>query len=323
MTSAEAPTPSVTGPAFVPRADGDPPNDYANDQPRRGAGGDSFPGGVLEQAHRPASNFPAPRPWRPWHGPIALVAAVFTAGISAALAVALAEVVDADLDATSPGLTLATTLVQDAALIGFALLFAATVARPTLAQFGIRPGPVGRGVLTAIGGFLLYVAFQATYISLFGAPEEQTTLRDLGADAGGAATIVVGVAVVGIAPVAEEVFFRGFVFGALRSRYAVLPAALLAGGLFGVIHAPSGIEAVPPLIVLGIVFCLVYEVSGSLFPAIALHAFNNMLAFGSSDAGDWGVAAAVAAVVLVLCFAVPRVLSSRAASGGYALSPRP
>lgn len=279
---------------------------------------------MLNGATRQPSRAELRPPWQPWHGPLALVAAVFAAAVSAALALAFAQVVGADLDPESPGLTLATTLVQDAALIGFALLLAATVARPTAAQFGLRPGPVGRCILVAAAGFVAYLAFQAAYVSIFGAPEEQTTLRDLGADAGGGAKIAVGIAVIGIAPVAEEFFFRGFVFGALRSRYAIVPAALLAGGLFGIIHAPTGIEAVPPLIVLGVVFCLVYELSGSLFPAIALHGVNNMLAFGSSDAGDWRVAVGVAAVLVALCFVVPATLSARPApTRGDASSPTP
>ena len=53
----------------------------------------------------------------------------------------------------------------------------------------------------------------------------------------------------------------------------------------------------PPLAVLGMVFCLVYERTGSLFPVIALHALNNALAFGV-QADGWAVSAVMGPLML-------------------------
>ena len=64
--------------------------------------------------------------------------------------------------------------------------------------------------------------------------------------------------------------------------------------LFGVIHYDfSGADALlilPPLGVLGFIFCLVYERTGSIYPMIALHAFNNAIAFGVDRRGRLRVA---------------------------------
>jgi membrane protease YdiL (CAAX protease family) len=105
--------------------------------------------------------------------------------------------------------------------------------------------------------------------------------------------------------VAEEFFFRGFFYGALRTRFTFLAAALIDGVVFGAVHAPTGIEAVPPLIALGFAFCLAYEATGSILPGIALHALNNMIAFGADKDGSWPVAGAVAGLVLASCVVAP------------------
>ena len=81
--------------------------------------------------------------------------------------------------------------------------------------------------------------------------------------------------IVVIAPIAEEVFFRGVVFNALRReatrRWAYLGSALL----FSVIHL-SPVTLVP-IFLLGLVLARVYERTGSLLAPIVLHATFNGL----------------------------------------------
>jgi membrane protease YdiL (CAAX protease family) len=61
--------------------------------------------------------------------------------------------------------------------------------------------------------------------------------------------------------------------------------------------------------VLGLIFCLVYERTGSLFPVIGLHAFNNALAFGVQAEG-WEVSAVLLPVMLAACALVPRLVGT-------------
>ena len=56
---------------------------------------------------------------------------------------------------------------------------------------------------------------------------------------------------------------------------------------------------VPILAALGVMFCYVYERTGSIFPTIALHALNNTIAYG--DQTDWGVALTVGGLVIAAC----------------------
>ena len=88
-----------------------------------------------------------------------------------------------------------------------------------------------------------------------------------------------------VAPFAEEIFFRGFVFAGLRTRLSLWPAALISGGLFGLVHAPSGITTVVPLAIIGVVFAWLYERTGSLWLAIIAHAINNALALSAERPG--------------------------------------
>ena len=92
-----------------------------------------------------------------------------------------------------------------------------------------------------------------------------------------------------LAPIAEELFFRGFCFTALRRTLGMLPAAVLTGIIFGAIHlGGTDIEFIVPLMVFGFFLCLLYVWTDSLLPCIVLHALNNALALGVSQ--DWGAA---------------------------------
>ena len=92
-----------------------------------------------------------------------------------------------------------------------------------------------------------------------------------------------------LAPIAEELFFRGFCFTALRRALGMLPAAVLTGIIFGAIHlGGTDIEFIVPLMVFGFFLCLLYVWTDSLLPCIVLHALNNSLALGVSQ--DWGAA---------------------------------
>jgi membrane protease YdiL (CAAX protease family) len=118
--------------------------------------------------------------------------------------------------------------------------------------------------------------------------------------------------VIVIAPVAEEIFFRGFFYRALRSRFTIAGAATIDGLLFGVIHYDfSGAEALlilPPLAALGIVFCLVYERTGSLFAVIALHALVNTFGYLAVAKNSVYVALGFGLAMLAACIVVPRVI---------------
>jgi len=92
------------------------------------------------------------------------------------------------------------------------------------------------------------------------------------AEPGLLAVLLFAVAVV--APVAEEVFFRGLLYGWLRGRLPVVPATLVAAVLFGAAHQQIGL--VLPLAVVGAGLCLLYERWRTLWVPAAAHAVVNI-----------------------------------------------
>lgn len=117
-----------------------------------------------------------------------------------------------------------------------------------------------------------YLAFAIAYSALIVEPEQEDI-----ADGFGPIPVQVLLIVIA-APIVEELCFRGLLFGGLRERLPKLAAALAAGVVFGLLHAFTGISAVPPLIALGFIFCLLYEKTGSIVPGILLHLLNNSVA---------------------------------------------
>lgn len=94
-------------------------------------------------------------------------------------------------------------------------------------------------------------------------------------EAGG--SIVITILLVGIAgPVAEEVFFRGFVLTGLLKRFGVRRALLFSSLLFGLFHIDPG--AIVPTFALGLILGWVYLKTGSVWPAMFAHGLHNTVA---------------------------------------------
>jgi membrane protease YdiL (CAAX protease family) len=247
--------------------------------------------------------------WPPWASVAAFVAGAAATLVGASIIGAIA-VLAFDAKATSPGVTIVGSVVQDMCLIAAALIFARMADRPVPAQFGLRPTGVRRALGWMLATWVAFFVFTGAGVALWGAltgdqPQNDEALEGLGVDRSTAAMLGAAFLVSVVAPIGEEFFFRGFFYGALRTRFPFLAAALLDGIVFGAVHAPTGIEAVPPLIVLGFAFCVAYEATGSILPGIVLHALNNMVAFGADKDGSWAVAGATAGVVLVAAITLP------------------
>jgi membrane protease YdiL (CAAX protease family) len=190
------------------------------------------------------------------------------------------------VSAFDPGpLSLAGRLVAQAllavTLVGIAFIVAAGagggMASPN--ALGLRR-PLRSPLGLAAAAYLGYVAIALVYSALV-RPEQEDVTRDLGLGSGAFGTIAAGLLIVVAAPISEEIFFRGFIFGGLRRRLSFPAAAVLSGVIFGLFHftGPDSIGVVPQLAFLGFALAWLYEETGSIYPAIAVHAVNNALAF--------------------------------------------
>jgi membrane protease YdiL (CAAX protease family) len=88
-----------------------------------------------------------------------------------------------------------------------------------------------------------------------------------------------GVGAVILTPVAEETFFRGFLYRGLRRGLAVRPAAVVSGTLFGLVHF-AGVEyllIIPSLVIVGVGLASLFERRQSVLASIAAHATFNLV----------------------------------------------
>lgn len=89
--------------------------------------------------------------------------------------------------------------------------------------------------------------------------------------------LALGALAVGLAPISEELFFRGMVYNKFRSVMPLWLAIILQGFLFGFVHTFGFTHAVLASI-LGMGLALVYELRGKLVASMLVHALQNFTA---------------------------------------------
>ncbi|MGI8595289.1 MAG: CPBP family intramembrane glutamic endopeptidase, partial [Solirubrobacteraceae bacterium] len=195
---------------------------------------------------------------------------------------------------------------QDVCRIGSAPLLAPPTGAGSPWHFGLLPTRFGVAIGWLVAAYVSFLALTAAYLAFMQAlgvkVDSQDELpKELGADESTVALVLVGVLVTVAAPIAEELFFRGFFFTALRRWKGVGVAAAITGAVFGLIHVGSSPpEFLAPLALFGVLLCLLYWRTGSLFPCIVLHAVNNSVAFGASRDWTWQIPLVVLGSLTIL-----------------------
>jgi membrane protease YdiL (CAAX protease family) len=250
--------------------------------------------------------------WPAWTAPLALFGGLLLALLGGLLVDIPALVLGVKITSshTPPGLTIADTFVQDVAFVAAAVYCAHIGGRAVRGwQFGLRRPGVGWG-WAALMIFALLVTFVVLSVVWSEAvnPSKEKILEQLGTNEGATLLILSATLTCVMAPIAEELLFRGYMFTALRNWCGTLPAAVITGLVFGGVHAGSapGLD-LAPLAALGFGLCLLYRYTGSLYPSIIAHALNNSIAFASLeswDVGQWlllvvGAFLAIGALVLL------------------------
>ncbi|MGE5617605.1 MAG: lysostaphin resistance A-like protein [Candidatus Woesearchaeota archaeon] len=231
-------------------------------------------------------------PWQPWTAPAA-IGVGFGLGIVVSVIIGIvAQVGGSSLSNPSPALSLIGDLLFDAAFVAAAIYFASRRTRVRPADFGFRSVAWRLAVGGVLAAGISYYVLTALYASALHLHGNEKLPKELGVGKSTAALVGASIFVCVIAPMAEEFFFRGFVFGALRRmRIAVAGrelgtwvAALITAILFGLAHTGSASpKYLIPLGFLGFVLCLLRWRTRSLYPCMALHSINNSLALGISQ----------------------------------------
>lgn len=194
--------------------------------------------------------------------------------------------VTGDEDGDAPGIV--STLFFEL-LIGASVLFLATRRRLSFRDLGfVRPrhwGPLG---IVWAGSYGVLVVYQLALalleqIGLDASRFTEGNPLPVDSDGSPALLIILGLAVVAIAPLSEELFFRGLIFRGLRGYWRLLPSLAVSGLLFGVFH--GNVSVIVPFTFIGALFAWSYEESDSLWTPIIAHALVNGVSFALSVAG--------------------------------------
>ena len=142
-------------------------------------------------------------------------------------------------------------------------------------DFGFRF--VRRDGWGAIAGAVCQLAvFPVLYLvleSIIGELDAGRPARELAARASGWSFVVLAVLVTFLAPVIEELFYRGLVLRSLERRYGSTAAVVLSSVWFGASHFQ--VVQFPALFLLGVVLAILTVRSGRLGAAIAAHVVFN------------------------------------------------
>jgi membrane protease YdiL (CAAX protease family) len=231
--------------------------------------------------------------WPPlWIAPAALLAGLFGSLFVTLIVQIVGSAFGSPTSKPTPAVNLVADYLFDFVFVAAALYFGVLIGRMSRADFGYRriPWRTGAGAvaLAAIG----YYAVTYGYSAVFTLKGSDKLPAELGVTHSTAAAIAAAVFVCVVAPICEEFFFRGFLFGVLRHMPVTVAgrelgpwlAALIVAVLFGLAHTGSANpQYLIPLGFLGFVLCMIRWRTGSLYPCMALHSLNNVAAFGIQE----------------------------------------
>lgn len=134
----------------------------------------------------------------------------------------------------------------------------------------LLPGLV---LMTGLGASVIYgILASWTKIELL-QPTTQLSLNDLEWPV----RLATAVIIVGIGPLVEEIFFRGFVLTGLVSRLGIARGMVISCLLFAVAHLSLGL--IIPIFIFGILLSWIYLKTRSIIPGLMAHSAQNALAF--------------------------------------------
>jgi membrane protease YdiL (CAAX protease family) len=228
---------------------------------------------------------PAPEGRAPWgYGDILKAIGVMIGGILLTgipiyiLAEAMAGDSAIEDDPNAWTLVLVSNFAVQFLMIGSAYWFGVRKYGLGLSALGLRPPERGRVLLTIglLGGAYAILITWGILLQALGIEPDtdlpEQTYEDI------RPIIALVILSVILAPISEETFFRGFVFGSLRWRWGFLLAALASGALFSLAHIgnPGYIVVLPSIVGIGALFAWGYYFSGSLYPPIIAHLLFNL-----------------------------------------------
>lgn len=184
------------------------------------------------------------------------------------------------------------TTVVNALIYGLALLLIIWVPikvfkrLPTSREeLGLSHLPTWTDLGLAVVGFIVYFILAillATLFSLFPF-YDASEAQDVGYNflGSGLDRVVAFLALVIIAPIVEEIIFRGWLYGKLRAKIpgklSLVLSALLVSVVFGILHGQWNVGV--NVFAMSLALCALREITGTIYSGIILHVIKNAVAF--------------------------------------------
>ncbi len=141
---------------------------------------------------------------------------------------------------------------------------------PTWTDIGLSPIAFIMSMILAAGLVALFSVFP-----WFDASEVQNTGFSIYMSGGD--RVIAFLTLVVIAPIAEEIIFRGWLYGKIREKWGVLVSILIVSILFGVVHLQWNVGI--NVFCLSVVLCGLREITGTIYAGILTHMIKNGVAF--------------------------------------------
>jgi membrane protease YdiL (CAAX protease family) len=180
----------------------------------------------------------------------------------------------------NPGVLIASSVLTSGLLLGPVYIIAIRKRGARLADLGFVRAPAWDSTRLIAAAFLMDTGVSTWWARIarhFGIALQPDGLDQFGTGMKGFVLAMVLGAIV--APVVEEMFFRGFLFGAIRKNHSFWIAAASSGLIFGAAHLVPG--AIVSLSAAGFLWAWLRERTGSMWPCIAAHVLNNALYYAT------------------------------------------
>ncbi|MFZ0011824.1 MAG: type II CAAX endopeptidase family protein [Halobacteriota archaeon] len=171
-------------------------------------------------------------------------------------------------------------IVADIVSVALIVALVLSFYKEKLSSLGLKTKKLPKALLYGVVGFVVAYILADIIVAYpiqqhFGVDPTQQALSQ-SATVSGLLPLILLSAVI-IAPIAEEIVFRGYLYKAFRDRFKPWYAIIMSAALFSAIHLEP--LAAVPLFVIGVVLAYVYEKTDNLMAPIALHMLNNAVAF--------------------------------------------
>lgn len=150
-------------------------------------------------------------------------------------------------------------------------------------HFGFNKIGIWKAIKSAMGGYFLYLCITliiTTVIIYWGLKipgyQIQKNILPLFGDDAFAITLA-GLIIVLVAPVLEEILFRGFLLATLTNKIGVFLGSIISALIFSFLHFPW--QSIIPIFILGLITNSLYLRTRSIWPTIIFHIINNAIAF--------------------------------------------